>query len=99
MQRLAAHLVGDGFDDFWIAVADVEDAEPAETVDILPSGYVAIRVRAGIGPFDHGTGAMRVVRLTILEEPGVDVISEAVDGLVRDPLRVGRRDVGLFDQV
>jgi len=42
---------------------------------------------------------MRVVRLTILEEPGVDVISEVVDGLVRDPLRVGRRNVGLLDQV
>jgi hypothetical protein len=99
VQRLAAQLVRDGFDDFWIAVADVEDAEPAETINILPSGYVAIRVRTGVGPFDDGAGAMRVVRFTILEESGVDVISEAVDGLMRDPLRVGRRDVGLLDQV
>jgi len=32
VERLAAQLIRYGFDDFWIAVADVEDAEAAQAV-------------------------------------------------------------------
>jgi hypothetical protein len=92
-------LIGDGFDDFWIAMADVEDAEAAQTVDVRASRNVAIRVRSRIRPLDDRSGAARVGRLAILEKAGVDVISERLDRFACDPRRLGLRYLALFDQL
>jgi hypothetical protein len=98
VQRLAPHLVDHGFDDFGIAMADVEDAEPAQAVDVGASGDVAIRVRARIRPFDDRAGVPRIGRLAILQKSGIDVLLERVDRFARDPLRLGGRDLVLLDQ-
>lgn len=76
MQRLAAQLIGYRFNDFGIAVADVEDAESAQAVEVDASGYVAIGVRSGIRPLDDRAGAARVGRLAIFEESRIDVIAK-----------------------
>jgi len=97
VQRLPLQLRGDRLDDLRIAVADVENSEPAEAIYIRAPGDVAIGVAPGVGPFDDRAGAARIVRLAIFEKAGIDMIAEVFDRLVRDPLRFRRRDVGLFD--
>jgi len=99
VQRLAAELIGDGFDDLRIAMPDVEDAEAAEAIDVGASVEVAIGVGPGVRPFDDGARAPGVVRLAVFEEAGVDVVAERLDGLASDPLRVVGRYLGLLDEV
>jgi hypothetical protein len=98
VERLAAKLIADRFHYLRIAVADVEDPEAAQAVDIGPAVEVAIGVRPGIGPFDDRTRVLRVGRLAILEKPGIDVFSKRLDRLTRDPRGIRGRDLGLFDQ-
>jgi hypothetical protein len=59
VQRLALHLIDDGLDDFRIAMADVKDSEAAQTIDILSSVNVAVRVGTGVGPLYNRAGAVR----------------------------------------
>lgn len=80
-------------------MADVEDAEAAQTIEVGAAGDVAIGVEAGVGPLDDRRRAPGVARLAILEKSGVDVPAERLDGLARDPFRIGGRDVSLFDEV
>jgi hypothetical protein len=98
VQRLAPHLIGDGFDDFGIAMPDVEDAEAAQAVDVGASGNVPKRIWSGIRPLDDGARAPRIGRFAILQKSGIDVVSERLDGFFRDPRRFRRRDLALFDQ-
>ena len=80
-------------------MANVKDAEASQTIDIRAPGYVAVRVRSGIRPFDDGTRAARVGGFAIFEKPRVDVIPERLDGFARDPCGFSLRDVALFDQI
>jgi hypothetical protein len=95
---LTPHLIGDGFENFWISMADVEDAEAAEAVDVRAPRNVSVGVRPGVGPLDDRPGAARVSRLAIFQKAGIDVVSKRLDGLARNPRRLGRRDLALFDQ-
>jgi len=99
VQRLAPQLIGDGFDDLRMAVADVEDAESAQAVDVFAAVDVAIGVRPGVGPFDDGAGALEVAGLAVFEEARIDVIAETLDGFAGDPARVLGRDVRFGNQV
>lgn len=98
MQRLAIELRLDRGYDFRIAVTDVEDAEAAETVEILFSGNVAIAVGSGVGPLDRRGRVFDRRRLPIFEKPRVDVIAETLDRFPRDPLRVLGGDRGRLYQ-
>lgn len=80
-------------------MADVEDAEAAQTIYIFAAGDVLIGIWSRIGPLDDGAGALRVRRLAILEEAGVDVIAKPIDRLARDLLSLVGRDLALRDQV
>ena len=88
MQRLPVQLGLDGCDDFRIAVADVEDAETAETVDVFLAVDVAVAVRSGVRPLDCGCGVFHRRGLAIFEEAGVDVVAEIRNRLLRDPIRL-----------
>lgn len=99
MQRLAVELRFDGVDDFRVAVADVENAEAAEAIDVLFAVDVAIAVRTRVRPFDGGGGVVDRCGFTVLQKSRIDVIAEVVDGLACDPRGVVRRDRRLFDEV
>ena len=62
-------------------MADVEDAETAEAVDILSAVDVAVGVRTCVRPFDRGDRVLDRGRFAILEKAGIDVIAETFDGL------------------
>jgi hypothetical protein len=98
VQRLPAQLIHHRFDDFRIAVADVEDAEAAQAVDVFAPGDVAICVRAGVGPFDDRFGFVGVARFAILEEAGIDVLAKRLDRFMRDPACLFGGDLRRFDQ-
>jgi hypothetical protein len=66
VQRLAPQLIHHRFDDLRVPVADVEDAEAAEAIQILASVDVAIRVRSGVRPFDDGARTAGVAGLAVL---------------------------------
>jgi hypothetical protein len=99
VQGLAPHLIADGFDDFWMAMAHVENAEAAQAVQVGAAGNVAIGVRSGVGPFNDGACAAGVGRFSILEEAGIDVRSERLDGFARDPLCLLLRDLAILDEL
>src|SRR5579863_1246463 len=99
MQRLPPQLVHDGFDDFRMAMPDVENTETAETVDVFAAADVAIRIRPGVGPFDDGLGAFDGAGFAILEKTGVDMLAKCVDCLARDPARLVRSDLRQRDEV
>ena len=80
-------------------MADVEDAESAQAVDVGATGDVAVRVRSRIGPLDDDAGILRVGGFTIFEKAGIDVVSKRVNGFARDPRRLVRRDLVLFDEL
>ena len=98
VERLPAELIRHGFEHLRIAVADVENAESAETVDILAPGDVAIGVRSGVGPLDDGLGAGDVRRLAVFEKAGIDVFAKSLDGLACNPDRVLRRNLRFRDE-
>ncbi len=81
MQRLAAQLILHRFDDFGMAVTDVEDAEAAQTVDIFASVEIAVGVGAGVGPLDDRAGLADVARLAVLQKSGVYVVAKRLDRL------------------
>jgi hypothetical protein len=99
VERLAAKLIAYRADDLGMAMADIEDAEPSEAIEVRAAGNVAIGVWPGIGPLDDRFRALGVRRLAIFKKSGVDVIAERLDGFARDPRRVGGRDLGLADQL
>lgn len=99
MERLTPKLIAYRLHDFGMAMADVEDAEAAETIDICATANVAIGVRPGIGPLDDRFRTRDVGRLAVFEKSGVDVLAERVDGFARDPRRVRGRDLRLADQL
>jgi hypothetical protein len=68
-----------------MAVPDVEDAEPAETVDILAAVHVGEDV-AVVAPLDGSVERAVRAGLTIFEETRVDVVAKAVDGFADDPI-------------
>jgi hypothetical protein len=88
----------DRVDDLRISMADVEDAETAEAVDVLAAVNVAVRIGAGIGPFDDGGRMVDGRRLAVFQEPRIDVIAKGLDRFARDPLRVLRRDLLFADE-
>jgi hypothetical protein len=99
VQRLAAQLIHDRFDDLGMPVSNVEDAEPAQAIDVLAPAYVAVGVRSGIGPLDYRFGAFRVGRFPVFQEAWVDVIAKRFDRFARDPRRVGRCDLPRVDEI
>ncbi len=66
-------------------VADVEDAESAEAIDVFAAVDVGEDV-AAIGPLDRGVERPSGAGLTIGEKTGIDVIAKTVDGLADDPI-------------
>jgi hypothetical protein len=92
VQRLAPHLIDHRFDHFRVAVTNVEDAEPAQTIDVFFAVDVAIGIRARIGPFDDRCCALRRGRFTVLEKARIDVIAKRFDRFARDPSCVIRRN-------
>jgi hypothetical protein len=96
---LAPHLIGDRFKNFWISMADVEDAEASQAIDVRSAGNVSVGVRPGVGPLDDRPGATRVGRLAVFQKAWIDVFSKGLDGFARDPRRLGGRDLALFDQI
>jgi hypothetical protein len=92
-------LIHHRFDDLRVAMADVEDAEAAQAIEVLSPVHVAVRVRSGVGPLDHRARTLDVAGFAVLEKPRVDVLAETVDGLARDPTRVLGRDLRLGDEV
>jgi hypothetical protein len=85
MQRLAFELRAHGGDDFGMPVADVEDAEPAEAIDILAAVNIGEDV-ARVRPLDRGIERTAGARLTIFEKPRIDVIAKTVDRFADDPI-------------
>ena len=73
MQRLPVELRLYGGDDFRMAMAHVENAEPAEAVDVFAALDVAVTVRTGVAPFDDGAGAVDLRGLPVFQKAGVDV--------------------------
>ncbi len=82
-----------------MAVPDVEDAEAAETVQILATVYVAIRIRSGVRPLDDRAGAAGVGGFAVFQEARVDVVAETVDRFARDPAGFIGGDLRFGDEV
>jgi hypothetical protein len=80
-----------------MAVADVEDAEAAQTVDVLAAVDVGEDV-ARVRPLDGGVERSLRARLAVLEEAGVDVFAETLDGFADDPVRLRAIDRRGFDE-
>lgn len=99
VQRFTIELRRDRLHDFRMAVADVKNAEAAQTIDIFLTVDVAIRVGSRVGPLHGGRRILKRRRFAVLEESGVDVIAEAGERFPGDPCSVGRIDLRLIDQV
>jgi hypothetical protein len=80
-----------------MAVAAVEDAEPAQTVDVLAAAHVGENV-ARIGPLDGGVERAFCARFAVFEEAGVDVIAKRFDRFADDPIRLRAIDRGGGDE-
>ena len=80
-------------------MADVEDSEAAQTIDVFAPVDVGEDV-AGIAPLDGG-GAKCSLRtaFAVREETGIDVIAEPVDGFADDPIRLRAIDRRGVDDV
>ena len=85
MQRLTLELRAHRGHHFGMAVADVEDPEAAETIDVLATVDVGEDV-AAIGPLDGSIERSLRARFTIREKTGIDVIAKSVDRLADDPV-------------
>ena len=83
---------------FGMAVSDVEDAEAAQTVDVLAAVDVGKDV-AGVAPLNGGIEGSPRTGLSILEEARVDVVAKAVDGFADDPIRLRAIDRRGVDDV
>jgi hypothetical protein len=80
-----------------MAMAEVEDSEPAQTIDVFATTHVGEDV-AFVGPFDRGVERAARAALAVFEETGVDVIAETFDRLAHDPIGGGAVDRIAFDQ-
>jgi hypothetical protein len=82
-----------------VTVADVEDPEAAETIDVLATVDVREDV-TGVAPFHRGAvqRAFRA-RFAVFEKSGVDVIAKAVDGFADDPIGLRAIDRGGVNDV
>ncbi len=81
-----------------MTVTDVEDAETAETIDVLATVDVGEDV-AAIGPLDRGVERAFGSRFAVFEKAGVDVIAKAVDGFADDPIGLRAIDRGSVNEV
>jgi hypothetical protein len=82
-----------------VTVADVEDPEAAETIDVLAAVDVREDV-TGIAPFHRGTVERAFVAgFAVLEKSGIDVIAKTVDGFANDPIGLRAIDRGGVDDV
>src|SRR5204863_3742037 len=98
-QRHAIELVAHRLDDLRVADAGAVDAEPAETVDVLPAGDV-LEHRPLAGPFDGGELLRLGDRLAVGQESRVEVGGEGLHRLLDDPaLLRGGEAIPLGDQV
>src|SRR2546421_7526072 len=79
MQRHAIHLLLDGVDDFWVAMAQRKNSEPAQAIYELASGNVA-QYAAFAEPFDHCTCDRPGIGPTI--EIGIEVLDSIPDKLL-----------------
>jgi len=98
VQRLPLELRAHGADDLGVAVARIEDAEPAEAIEIL----AALDVRecaAAVGPLDRGRRGTRSDRLAIFEKARINVLAEAAERLGRYPSRLLAIDRGGVDEI
>jgi len=80
-----------------MAVADVENTEAAQTIDVLATLNVSIAVRARVAPLDDGPCAVYLGGFPIFEKPRIDVIAEVFNGFPRDPRGLFRRNRRRFD--
>jgi len=81
-----------------MAVPNVEDAEAAQTIDVLAAVDVGKDV-AGVAPLNGGIEGTPRTGLSILEEARVDVVAKAVDGFADDPIRLRAIDRRGVDDV
>jgi hypothetical protein len=79
-------------------VADVEDAETTEAIDVFAAVDVGEDVPA-IGPLDGGVERALRAGLPVLEKTRVDVVAKSFDGLADDPIGLRAIDRGRMDEV
>ena len=79
-------------------MADVEDSEAAQTIDVFAPVDVGEDV-AGVAPLDRGVERSLCSPLFIFEETGIDVIAKRVDGLADDPIGLRAIDRRGMDDV
>ena len=80
-------------------MADVENAESAEAVEVLLAHHVAVAVWACVAPFDHGACAVDFGGLAVFQKSRVDVIAEIFHRFPGDPSRLFGADGGRFYEV
>jgi hypothetical protein len=85
MQWLTIELGLNGGDDLWVTMADIENAEAAQTIDVLFAGYVAIAIRPRVRPFDRGCGVFDRCRFPVFQKSWIDVVAEIFYGFIGDP--------------
>jgi hypothetical protein len=98
VQRLPVELRADGGDDLGVTVADVEDSESAEAVDVFPAVDVREDV-AAVGPLDGGVERAFGARFAVFEKTGVDVVAKPIDGFADDPIGLRAIDRRGVDEV
>ncbi len=98
MQRLTIELRAHGCDHFGMAVSDVEDAEPAETIDVFAAVDIREDVTA-VGPLDGRIERALRTGLAVLEKSGIDVIAKPIDGFADDPIGLRAIDRRGVDEV
>ena len=98
VQRLPIELRAHGRHHFGMPMADVEDPEAAEAVDVFAAVDVREDVPA-VGPLDRGRERALRAGLAILEKAGIDVIAKAVDRLADDPRCLFAIDRGRVDEI
>jgi hypothetical protein len=76
VQGLAPQLVGHRLHDLGVTVPDVENAESAQTIQVLATRHVTVRIGPGIRPLDYGRSAIGVGCLAVFEKSGINVVPE-----------------------
>ncbi len=97
MQRLALELRAHRGNDLRMTVADVEDAEPAQAVDVLAAAHVGEDV-ARVRPLHRRVERALRTGLAVFEKSGVDVIAKRLDRFAHDPIRLRAIDRGGGDE-
>jgi hypothetical protein len=59
-----------------VTVPDVENAESAQTIQVLATRHVTVRIGPGIRPLDYGRSAIGVGCLAVFEKSGINVVPE-----------------------